>query len=106
MKEEKLLTLLKKKKGFFEAILELSESESHLRLPDWISLLEQKRILLSCIDEIDEELSPFKASLPNLSQELSEEIDQIRNVVERILHLDRQNQEKRREELSAVKARK
>ena len=103
MKEEKLLKLLQKKRGFFEAILELSESESHLAIPEWISLLEQKKILLSCVDEIDEELSPFKASLHSLSQELCDEMDQIRNVVEKILHLDKQNQTKRREELSLLK---
>src|ERR1700722_2945500 len=105
MKEEKLLTLLQKKKGFFEAILELSEKESHLPLHEWIALLEQKKILLSCVDEIDRALLPYKASFHPISQEISEEIEQVRKVVERILHLDHQNQEKRKQELLAIKNR-
>jgi hypothetical protein len=99
MREEKLLHLLKKKRGFFEAILELTEEESELALPDWISALEQKKILLSCIEEIDAELMPFKQSLHNLSQEISDELENIRSVIKRILHIDVINQEKRKKEL-------
>ena len=99
MKEEKLLHLLRKKKGFFEAILDLTEEESHLPLHEWISALEQKKILLSCIEEIDAELMPFKRSLHNISQEISEELDNIRTVIKRILHIDVINQEKRKKEL-------
>lgn len=92
MSEEKLLQLLQKKRGFFEAILDLSEEEQHLPVPDWISVLEQKKVLLSCIDEIDSELSPFKSKLQTLSQEIAEELEHTRNVVEKILHLDSKNQ--------------
>lgn len=99
MREEKLLLLLKKKKGFFEAILELSEEESELAVHDWISVLEQKKILLSCIEEIDAELMPFKQALHTLSDEISIELEHIRSVIKRILHLDIANQEKRRKEL-------
>ncbi len=101
MKEEKLLTLLQKKKGFFEALLELTENEIHLPMPEWISVLEQKKILLSCIDEIDHELDTFKERFHILTQDVHEEIEQIRKVIERILHLDQRNQEKRKEELKA-----
>lgn len=99
MKEEKLLHLLRKKKGFFEVILDLTEEEGELPLHAWIDALEQKKILLSCIEEIDAELMPFKQSLHNLSQEISEELDHIRNVIKRILHLDVINHEKRKKEL-------
>jgi hypothetical protein len=99
MKEEKLLHLLKKKKGFFEAILELTEDEAEMPLQEWISTLEQKKILLSCIEEIDAELMPFKQTLHNLSQEISEELDKIRTIIKRILHIDVINQEKRKKEL-------
>jgi len=99
MKEEKLLHLLRRKKGFFEAILEITEEESELPLQEWISALEQKKILLSCIEEIDAELMPFKQSLHNLSQEISEELEHIRSVIKRILHIDVINQEKRKKEL-------
>lgn len=103
MKEEKLLLLLQKKKGFFEALLELTENEAHLTLPEWISVLEQKKILLSCIDEIDLELDSFKERFHILTQEVHEEIEQIRKVIERILHLDQKNQTKRKEQLQAAR---
>ena len=99
MSEEKLLQLLQKKRGFFEAILDLSEDEEHLPVPDWISVLEQKKVLLSCIDEIDCEISPFKAKLNNLSQEVTDELAKTRSVVEKILDIDTRNQELRRQML-------
>lgn len=99
MKEEKLLTLLQKKKGFFEALFELTESETHLPLQEWVSVLEQKKILLSCIDEIDHELNVFQARFHTLTQDVHEEIEQIRKIIERILYLDQRNLEKRKEEL-------
>ena len=99
MSQEKLLQLLKKKRGFFEAILDLSEDEERLPVPDWISVLEQKKVLLSCIDEIDHELSPFKAKLHNLSQEVTDELSKTRSVVKQILDIDTRNQELRRKML-------
>jgi hypothetical protein len=99
MKEDKLLHLLRKKKGFFEAILEITEEESELPLHEWLSALEQKKILLSCIEEIDAELMPFKQSLNNISQDISDELENIRTVIKRILHIDVANQEKRKKEL-------
>lgn len=99
MHEEKLLHLLKKKKGFFETILDLTETEASLPVSEWICVLEQKKILLSCIDEIDVELQPFQRKLHDLSQEVSEELDNIRNVIKRILHLDNLNQQQRKQEL-------
>ncbi len=96
MSEQKLLTLLQKKRGFFEAILDLTEDEPKQPLKDWISILEQKKILLSCIDEIDEEITPFQASFTDLSHDVSEELDNIRDVVKKILHLDSKNLEKRK----------
>lgn len=99
MKEEKLLHLLKKKKGFFEAMLELTEMEGDLPVQEWISNLEQKKILLSCIDEVDGELTPYCQTMHILNQEITEELDYIRDVIKRILHLDALNMEKRKKEL-------
>lgn len=99
MYEEKLLHLLRKKKGFFETILDLTENESELPVSEWISVLQQKKILLSCVDEIDLELKPFQYSLHNLSQEVSEELESIRGVIKKILHFDTLNQQKRKQEL-------
>lgn len=99
MHEEKLMHLLKKKKGFFETILDLTESEAELPVSEWIPVLEQKKIILSCIDEVDVELKPFQRALSDLSHEISEELDAIRHVIQNILQLDTLNQRKRKQEL-------
>lgn len=96
MSEKRLLGLLQRKKGFFEALLDLSELQQNLPLCDLFPLLEQKRVLLSCIESIDEELSRFQHSLQILSQEITEELEAIRLVSERLLHLDACNSEMRR----------
>lgn len=97
--EIKLITLLRKKRSFFETLLDLSESERHLSLHEWITLLEQKRILLSIIDKIDEALEPFAKQLTHISQEVSEEIEETKRVIERILEQDTLNLEHRKKSL-------
>ncbi|MFN0064877.1 MAG: hypothetical protein ACKVOH_01435 [Chlamydiales bacterium] len=102
MSEKKVLQLLVRKRGFFEAILDLSKEEETLSLSQYISILEQKKVLLSCIDEIDQELLSFKASFHNLSQTITEEIDKTRRVVLEILHLDKENERKRKKQLRDI----
>jgi len=99
MNHDKLLRLLQKKRSFFEAILDLSQEENSLPFTDWISVLEQKKVLLSCIDDIDTELTPFKATLHHLSQDVTDELAKIRSIVKTILDVDSQNQEWRRKTL-------
>lgn len=99
MSEDQLLYLLKKKRGFFEAILELTEEEKHFSLDEWIKGLKQKKTLLACIEKIDKELSFFRASLDHLSQELTEEVERIKEVIQEILYLDKINQEQRKKEI-------
>ncbi len=99
MKEEKLLSLLQKKKGFFDAILDLSEDELDLPLDDWIAVLEQKKILLTCIDEVDESLLPYNYSLSHISQEVTDELDAIKKTIQKILHIDMCNQKNRKQRL-------
>jgi hypothetical protein len=102
MKEEKLLQLLQKKKGYFEAILELSQTEEIEAITEWIASLEQKKVLLSCIEQIDEQLKPFQESLNNISQEITEELDNIRLIIQQILHTDQMNQEKRKNAIQCM----
>lgn len=106
MKDEKLLVLLQKKKGFFETILELCHEEVHLPVHKWTSVLEQKKILLACIEEIDEEIALFKDSFHELSQEITDELDEIRKMIEKILHLDTHTTEKRKHILAPHERRK
>lgn len=99
MKEEKLLHLLKKKRGFFEAILELSTSESSLSLDEWVTALKQKKVLLSCVEKVDSELHSFKDSLEVLSQEIGDEIEKIKDVIQEILYFDNVNSGARKKAL-------
>ena len=96
MSDQQFLQLLQRKRGFFEALLDLSEEESQLPTQEWISVLEQKKILLSCIEEIDQELHDFRAAFQELSQEMHEELDHMRQLVKQILFLDTQNQQARK----------
>ncbi|MBS0624286.1 MAG: hypothetical protein JSS62_06685 [Verrucomicrobia bacterium] len=98
MTEKKLLGLLQQKRGFFEAILDLTEEETSLPVPEWISNLEQKKVLLSCIDELDEQMTPYKAKFADIVPEISEELEKIKDVVGRILHCDSLNLEYRKKQ--------
>lgn len=106
MDEDKLLLLLQKKRGFFEAILDLSEDNLHLPVKDLISVLEQKRILLSCIEEIDEELKPYKSSLHTLPQEVTEEIESIREIIEDILDLNEKSMKQKKRKITPDESRR
>lgn len=105
MKEQKLLYLLKKKKGLFEAVLDLTETESFLNIKEWQSVLKQKKILLSCIEDIDKQLSIFKDSFQNFSQEVTDELEFIHHLIIKILDIDMLNQLERRKELLAYEKR-
>jgi len=96
MREEKLLHLLRKKRGFCEAILELTESEETLALGEWITILEQKKILLSCIEAIDKELKPFRQTMHRLSQEIDAELEVIRKMIQQILEISAFSQQQRK----------
>jgi hypothetical protein len=96
MNENQLLSLLQKKKSFFESILELTELESTLPVKELINSLEQKTILLSCIEEVDEELKHYKAALGNLTQEMQDEMDKTKEIVECIMRLNAENVKQRK----------
>lgn len=99
MSEKKLVGLLQQKRGYFETILDLTKEEAALQVPEWITNLEQKRILLNCIEEVDQEIHSFQAAFVHLSQEATEELDKIRGIVKTILQLDTQNTEQRKKQL-------
>ena len=98
MGEKKLLALLRQKRGFFETILDLTEEEATLPVLDWIAHLEQKHILLNCIDELDRDIHRYRATFVDLSQDISDELESIRVVVGHILHIDHTNLEKRKQQ--------
>lgn len=96
MSQARLLQLLQQKRGYFEALLDLSEEEASLPTQEWVSVLEQKKILLSCIEELDDQLSPFRQKLHTLTEEMHEELEQMKQLVKKILFLDTQNQNARK----------
>ncbi len=85
MKEEELLELLQKKRGFFEAILELTHVERTLSAERLAGHLREKQLLLSCIDAIDSELDRFAMSFYSVSQDVTDELDEIKRIALQVL---------------------
>ncbi|WP_213318700.1 hypothetical protein [Chlamydiifrater volucris] len=101
MDEESPLYLLKKKKGFFLAVLKLTEAESSLSLSDLEQSLRQKRILLSCIKRVDEELESFQNYLKETSSpKIHQELIEIRLLIEKVLSLDETHYTQRRQSIN------
>ncbi len=96
MSNKKFITLLQQKRGYFESLLDLTEEESHLPVPDWLVNLEKKTVLLNCIDEVDDEIHTYQQQFSRLPQEITEELDAIHELIGRILHLDAKNLEYRK----------
>lgn len=103
MKEDKLISLLQKKRGFFEAILELSTLQKNISIQEWISILEQKKTLVTCIEAVDEELKVFSSQFSTLPQDVHEELDAIRSLVNEIKILDQNHIAKRKRDLLGTK---
>ena len=82
MKESSLLPLLKKKKGFFLSILDLTQNEASLSSDELTKVLRQKKTLLSCIEKVDQQIKKFRDSFSvALPQEIQEELAEIRSVI-------------------------
>ena len=90
MKEESLLSLLRKKRIFFETIHELTQHEPALPLKQWVASLKKKKMLLTHIEKIDSQLSLFQDQMPHLSQDMIEELEQMQSLIHSIRTLDLQ----------------
>ena len=100
MKEFALLPLLKKKKGFFLSILDLTQIEASLSPGELIPVLRQKKTLLSCIEKVDQQIKKIRDSFSSsLPQEIQEELTEIRSVIQRISEADKKNYSIRKNEL-------
>ncbi|WP_348663702.1 hypothetical protein [Chlamydia vaughanii] len=100
MKEHALLLLLKKKKGFFLAILDLTETEPSLTTVELEKVLQQKKILLSCIEKVDNQIKEFRYCFTSvLPQDIQEELTDIREIITQILDTDKLNYLQRKKEL-------
>lgn len=92
--------LIKKKKGFFLSILDLTQNEASLSSDELTKVLRQKKTLLSCIEKVDQQIKKFRDSFSvALPQEIQEELAEIRSVILRILETDKNNYSIRKTEL-------
>ncbi|ANH78383.1 hypothetical protein [Candidatus Chlamydia sanziniae] len=100
MNEEALLFLLQKKKGLFLAILDLTKTEYALTPVELEKVLQQKKILLACIEKIDHQIKDFRhAFVSVLPQDIQEELTHIRKVITQILKTDKLNYAHKKKEL-------
>lgn len=94
------LFLLRKRKKFFLAILDLTQTEPLLPPDQLQSVLKQKKTLLACIKRIDEQI---KQICPKFSQPLPDEIFQevslTKRIIQEILNIDKKNYLQRQQEL-------
>jgi len=101
-----LYHLLLKEKGYYEAILEITKQEhrkftNERPFEEIMPLFKKKKILLACIDEIEEALQPIKRWWADEEQDphdpwttqAKEQIEQIEIVMQEVLSLDQRNQQ-------------
>lgn len=99
-KEEVLFHLLKKEHGYYKAIMEITRQE-HEQLENCQSivdikpLLKKKKILLSCISEIETALAPLKRYWQTktdrsdyFSIQIKRELDDLNKLLKEILQVD------------------
>ncbi|WP_201456642.1 hypothetical protein [Chlamydia sp. 17-3921] len=100
MNENALLLLLKKKKGLFLAILDLTETEGSLTTKELEKILRQKKTLLSCIEKVDLQIKEYYHSFSSvLPQDIQQELSKLRQIITRILDIDKFNYIQRKKEL-------
>lgn len=99
-KEDMLYQLLKKEHGYYKAIQEIAHEEyeklnSNQPISELKPLLKKKKILLSCISEVETAMTPLKRywqNKPNRTDESSErikaELDSLNKLLKEILQLD------------------
>jgi hypothetical protein len=99
-KEEVLYHLLKKEHGYYKAIMEISQQEyanleSRQPFTQIAPLLKKKKILLTCISEIDAALAPLKKYWQSkkdrsdpYSEKIKIELDALNKLLKEILQMD------------------
>ncbi len=99
-KDQMLYQLLKKEYGYYKAILEIGKEEheklnSNQPLNELRPLIKKKKILLSCINEIEAAMNPLKKywqgkedRTDEVSQKIRLELDVLNTLLKEILQLD------------------
>lgn len=103
-KDEVLYQLLKKEHGYYRSILEITQHEheklnSNQPASEMRPLQKKKRILLSCIHEIESAMLPLKKHwqnkterTDNISIQIQDELASLDKLLKEILQLDLINQ--------------
>jgi hypothetical protein len=114
-KEEILYKLLKKEIGYYKAILELTEQENgaltrERPIREITTLMKKRKVLLNCVDEIDQALRPVKNLWvknkdPNspFAPKVEEKLVQLSETIGEILSLDNENQQLLKQALTRLK---
>ena len=117
-KEEILLSLLKKQRKYYGAILELGREEARILSKGQASkglqcLIRKKKILFACIDEIEDALKPLKRFWKEktdrsdpISMDVCQELVEIDLMLQALLQLDEANQEMLKNILSSLAQKK
>lgn len=117
-KEEILYRLLKKEQGYYDAIFELTQVETDLlkkkKDPKTLtSVIKKKKVLFSCIDEIETAISPLKKLWKSKSKEadphfllVKRELHSLDELLKKILQMDQSNQKLMRSYLLDLKQKK
>lgn len=103
-KEEIFYSLLQKEHGYYQSIAELSRLQyeklrNHVPISELKPLLKQRRLLFSCIQEIETALEPLKKYWQDkddrsdaISHKILTEINQLDVIVKEIMKLDEMTQ--------------
>jgi hypothetical protein len=95
-----LLELLRKEQGYYLSILEIAKEESkkvsmNEPFKEIKPLLNKKKILLTCIGEIEKKLTPLKKYWQGktdrsdvLSKQIKDQLDALNEILKEILRLD------------------
>ncbi|SCA63675.1 Uncharacterized protein SCG7086_AZ_00100 [Chlamydiales bacterium SCGC AG-110-P3] len=112
---QKLLALLLKEQGYYQAIYDITEDE-HGRLVrgrplnEVMGLLKKKKILVTCIDEIDNMLAPLRniwiehKDDSAVCIEIQQTVSQLDETLKKTLVLDQRNQQLMKQQLSVLSA--
>lgn len=106
---KKWIELMQKQHAYYQAIWEITQEESE-RLKKGLSiqnLLNKKRIFICCIDEIEEQMAPFRKKMDLCSNEEKNEIETlcktVKKLLEKMLAKDQENQKILQEQLLSLK---
>lgn len=96
------LSLLRKRKKFFLAILDLTQQEASLSSAQLHSVLKQKKTLLACVQRIDNQIKQTLSYFPNpLPDAFQQEVILTKSIIQKILEIDKKNYLQRQLELKA-----